>query len=185
MPEISSPMQQPIKAIIGLGNPGKQYYYNRHNIGFRILDALADYYHTPWHTQDTMQTATIHVNNRSIILIKPQTFMNASGAVIPFLSKQGITPATILVVHDELELPFAKLKFKYGGSAKGHNGLKSIIQYAGPNFNRLSCGIARPLHREDVPAYVLQNFTEDKAATEQMIQDGVALLVEVLEQQKS
>lgn len=165
-----------IKALIGLGNPGNQYHFTRHNIGFRVMDALAEKYGASWKTQKNMMFATITINNHTILLIKPQTFMNSSGLVIPFLAQQNIKPTNIVVVHDELELPFAKLKIKYTGSAKGHNGLKSIIQQAGYDFTRLACGIARPEAKEEVPSYVLQPFNEPAEAIQELINNAVILL---------
>jgi PTH1 family peptidyl-tRNA hydrolase len=158
-----------IKAIIGLGNPGSKYQYNRHNIGFRVLDMLADRYSGNWSTKDEAQQAEIRIGENRIILIKPQTFMNSSGRVIPGLQKKGITAEHILVVHDELELPFGTVKLKQGGSAKGHNGLKSIIASCGPDFWRLRCGIARPADRDNVPDYVLTNFSEPATQVEGMM----------------
>lgn len=149
-----------IKAIIGLGNPGAQFEDTRHNIGFRILDALAEKYGASWKQRDQMEIAEIVLNDQIILLIKPLTFMNNSGKVIHFLQKKGIKPEETLVVHDELEMPFGKLSFKMGGSARGHNGLKSIIAQWGDNFERLRFGIGRPEQRDQVSDYVLQNFSE-------------------------
>jgi PTH1 family peptidyl-tRNA hydrolase len=147
------------KVIIGLGNPGPTYYYQRHNIGFRIVDALADQYNGVWHTKGNAHIAQITINNYPITLIKPQTFMNASGECLSPIVKQGTKSEEIMVVHDELELPFGKLKLRITGSAKGHNGLKSIIKYCGQNFSRLGFGIDRPQRQEDVPDYVLSKFS--------------------------
>src|SRR5579872_2341140 len=102
-------MTNKIKAIIGLGNPGKQFHYTRHNIGFLVLDTLAESEHATWKEKENQEIAEIHVNGQKIILIKPQTFMNNSGKVIPSLLKQGIKAENILVVHDELEKPFGKI----------------------------------------------------------------------------
>lgn len=168
--------EQPIKAIVGLGNPGKQYSYTRHNIGFMIVDALAEHFGSSWHQKDSMEIADIRINENRVILVKPQTFMNSSGKVVPYLNKQGIKPESILVIHDELELPFGKLKYKNGGSAKGHNGLRSIIEHGGPDFPRLCVGIGRPAQKEMVGTYVLQNFSE----TEKDVQDMVARAVEMI-----
>ncbi len=151
-----------IKAIIGLGNPGPRYYKTRHSIGFRILDELAHRYALSWHDKENMEYTELFINNQKIWLIKPQTFMNTSGKVIPFLLKKGIKAENILVVHDELELPFSNLKFKVSGSHKGHNGLKSIIGVCGPDFMRLRFGIGRPERKEDVGTYVLQLFDESE-----------------------
>lgn len=169
-------LQAPILAIIGLGNPGRQYSHNRHNIGFRVVDALASSYNSTWRARENMEIAEIPIEGSKIILIKPQTFMNSSGKVIPYLTKQGIKPENILVVHDELELPFGQIKFKMGGSHKGHNGLKSIISVIGDAFPRLRFGIGRPSNRDDVPAYVLQNFSEKEPEVEALIEESVNLI---------
>jgi PTH1 family peptidyl-tRNA hydrolase len=149
-----------IKAIIGLGNPGPKFEHNRHNIGFLVLDALADKYNLSWQKKDIFELAELCIDDKTVLLIKPQTFMNTSGKVVPFLQKKGIKPENIIVVHDELELPFGKVKLKFAGSAKGHNGLRSIIDFIGKDFWRLSFGIGRPENREDVGNYVLSNFSE-------------------------
>jgi len=153
-------MTKKIKAIIGLGNPGSKYALNRHNIGFLIVDKLADSYHSTWSKSDNFESAKIQINDQSILLIKPQTFMNNSGQVASSLQKKGIQPEEVLVVHDELELPFGKIVTKFAGSAKGHNGLKSIMAHMSDQFWRLRFGIGRPANREDVPDYVLENFRE-------------------------
>lgn len=165
-----------IKACIGLGNPGHTYYNQRHSIGFRVLDALADQHGAQWRTKDRMEVAEILLNDHKVLLIKPQTFMNNSGAILPFLTKQGIKAENILVVHDELELPFGKLASKQGGSAKGHNGLKSIITACGENFYRLRFGIGRPAQREDVPDYVLQPFAEPADKVDQLIEQAATMI---------
>ena len=149
-----------IKVIIGLGNPGPKFSKTRHNIGFRVVDELAQKYGGSWRTQGNKEVAEIEINGKSILLIKPQTFMNNSGEVLAALSKQGIKAENILVVHDELELSFGEVKTKTGGSAKGHNGLKSISSYIGDAFHRIRVGIGRPLSREQVPDYVLEIFRE-------------------------
>jgi PTH1 family peptidyl-tRNA hydrolase len=147
------------KAIIGLGNPGRAYVRNRHNIGFRVLHALAATYGGVWHVRGNMEYAEISMGENTVLLIKPQTFMNDSGAVIPILFKKGIKADDILVVHDELEKPFGYIGIKVGGSAKGHNGLRSIMQHTGADFARLRFGIGRPEHKPDVGTYVLSNFS--------------------------
>jgi PTH1 family peptidyl-tRNA hydrolase len=168
-----------IRLIIGLGNPGHSYYYQRHSIGFRVLDALVAPCGASWRAKDKMEIAEVDFNGERVYLVKPQTYMNSSGDVLGYFKKQGILPAEILVVHDELELPFGKLAFKTGGSAKGHNGLKSIIAALGTDsFERLRFGIGRPPEREQVPAYVLQNFSEPPAEVERLITEAVQMLKE-------
>lgn len=170
-----------IKAIIGLGNPGPKYEHNRHNIGFKVLDELAQKYHASWRKRDNLELAEIMLGDKTVLLIKPQTFMNSSGAVVPFLTKQGIKPEQILVVHDELELPFGKTALKTGGSAKGHNGLKSIIAACGPEFHRLRFGIGRPEKQEDVPHYVLENFREPHDEMARLIDQAINILEDLFE----
>lgn len=169
-----------IKAIIGLGNPGQSYYQHRHSIGFRVLDALAERHALSWRARENMEVAELSLDDHKILLVKPQTYMNNSGAVIPWLKKQGIGVDDILVVHDEIELPFGKLMFKKGGSAKGHNGLKSIIAALGDQFERLRFGVDRPAEKEQVPNYVLSNFSEPSAEVAQLIEKAVGMLEERL-----
>lgn len=174
-------MDAKILAVIGLGNPGRQYEHNRHNIGFQIVDALADKYGSTWKSKEHMELAEITIKDHKVFLIKPQTFMNSSGKVVPFLTKQGVKPQNIVVVHDELELPFGQIKIKMGGSHKGHNGLKSIIAACGADFVRLRFGIGRPENREDVPNYVLQNFKESHQEMERLINEAVHMVEQLLE----
>jgi peptidyl-tRNA hydrolase, PTH1 family len=169
-----------IKAIIGLGNPGPQYYYTRHNIGFRIIDALADAHHASWQTKGSMEATSIVLDGKKILLIKPQTFMNNSGKVIPDLLKQGIKAENILVIHDELEQPFGRMIVRVGGSARGHNGLKSIIAACGDQFARLRFGISRPAVKEDVPDYVLEKFKESSDEIESLINQAVITIEQML-----
>ena len=169
----------PITVIIGLGNPGRQYYYTRHSIGFRVVDELARKHGGIWKNKKEMQIAEVLINGKRIRLIKPETFMNDSGKVIPFLQKQGIKPENILVVHDELEKPFSTLAFKIGGSHRGHNGLRSIIGVCGPDFARLRFGIGRPESRNEVGDYVLQNFAQDSEEVEQGIGQAVTMIEEL------
>lgn len=191
-----------VKAIIGLGNPGSKYSRNRHNIGFRVVDAIADKFDASWQERDDLQYCDIQIMssifsedtesrvNRGIevvskddeiqklILIKPQTFMNTSGSIIPFLLKKGIKPDEILVVHDELEKPFGKIIVKLGGSARGHNGLRSIIGVIGPEFWRLRFGIGRPERKEDVSNYVLSNFIpEEESQIDSLIDQAINQII--------
>lgn len=165
-----------IKAIIGLGNPGERFVHHRHNIGFQILDVLANQYGEEWHEKDKLEYAEMYIGDHRIMLIKPQTFMNASGEVISFLRKKGIEPENILVVHDELEKPFGKLAFKFGGSHRGHNGLRSIIGFCGQDFWRLRFGIGRPEDKAHVSNYVLSNFSESQDAVVQAIEQAIDMI---------
>jgi PTH1 family peptidyl-tRNA hydrolase len=162
-----------IKAIVGLGNPGPRFNKTRHNVGFAVVDAIADKNNATWSTKGQMEIATAFIHDKKILLIKPQTFMNSSGQIFPDLKKQGIQANEILVVHDELDIAFGLLKWRFGGSARGHNGLKSIINFIGADFLRFRFGIDRPINKEDVPDYVLQKFTEPAEDIEHFIQQAV------------
>ena len=173
--------KEEIKAIIGLGNPGPQFAETRHNIGFRIVDALAEKFGASWFEEKNAQLTNIVINDsKKILLCKPQTFMNDSGTVIPMLNKKGIKAENILVVHDELEKPFGNISIRVGGSARGHNGLRSLIEHCGPDFMRLRFGIGRPERKEMVSNYVLQNFTEPVHEIERLIQVAVAKIEELV-----
>jgi len=148
-----------IKAVIGLGNPGLRYERTRHNIGFRVVDELAARWGLSWQQRAADE---LHVAAGALLLIKPQTYMNASGDVLSFLTKKGIKPEQIVVVHDELEKKLGHVSMRFGGSARGHNGLRSLISRMGPEFWRLRVGIGRPEHKEDVSQYVLTPFTSQE-----------------------
>jgi PTH1 family peptidyl-tRNA hydrolase len=169
-----------IKACIGLGNPGAKFARTRHNIGFMVLDAFAAAHNASWQAKDDMLATTIEVNYHPVFLVKPQTFMNDSGRVLGWLQRKGIKPEEILVVHDELEKPFGTTSITFGGSARGHNGLRSIIEYIGKDFYRLRCGIGRPERKEDVGTWVLTNFSEPTEQLQAMIDDAIKLINERL-----
>ncbi len=152
-----------IRAIIGLGNPGSKYYKTRHSIGFRVVDALVEQHGGPWHETTKMTYVTLNdFASHPVYVIKPLTFMNTSGEVLPWLTKKGIKGDQIIVVHDELEKPFGSNLIKFGGSAKGHNGLRSIIGIIGMDFWRLRFGIGRPQGETLVGDFVLQPFNQQE-----------------------
>lgn len=169
-----------ITAVIGLGNPGPAYARTRHNVGFMVLDALADSYGASWREKERYEEASIMVGGKAILLIKPTTYMNSSGDIVPDLAKRGIKVDNVIVVHDELELPFGKIVIREAGSAKGHNGLKSFIARWGEQFKRLRVGIDRPAQREEVPNYVLAPFRESPAQVETMISDAARTIEQIL-----
>ncbi len=153
-----------MKIIIGLGNPGEKYQRTRHNLGFKVIDELASRLGiTSLKSKHRSFIGEGKIGDHKVIIAQPQTFMNNSGEVFSFLTKKGIKAEEILVIHDELEKPFNSITFRFGGSAKGHNGLRSIIEKIGQNFWRLRFGIGRPEQREMVGDYVLSPFTADEA----------------------
>ncbi len=171
-----------ITTIIGLGNPGPRFDFTHHNSGFMIVDALADKYGGQWQEKGDMALATIIMADKKILLVKPLTFMNVSGAIFPALQKKGIKNENILIAHDELEKPFGSISFRYGGSHRGHNGLRSIIQTIGPDFLRLRFGIGRPEDKAHVSDYVLARFTQSSQDVAQQIATAVKMIEEHVQQ---
>lgn len=145
------------KLIVGLGNPGTEYQMNRHNVGFMVVDHVQEEENFPeW----TSKFKGLYTKKDDVILLKPQTFMNLSGqSVQACMTFFKLTPDDLWVVHDDIELPLGEVQTKTGGSAKGHNGLRSIDQCLGQDYHRVRCGIGRPIHGE-VAAYVLSNFSK-------------------------
>lgn len=149
--------------IVGLGNPGRKYRGNRHNIGFMAVDALAAAYKIESSkVQNKAIVGNGRIQNQNIIIAKPQTYMNDSGdSVGPLARYYKVPPENVLVVYDELDLPFGTIRLREKGGAGGHNGMKSIINHLGQEFPRVRLGIGRPPGRMPVPAYVLQDFGKD------------------------
>jgi PTH1 family peptidyl-tRNA hydrolase len=152
-------MSEPIKLIVGLGNPGREYEATRHNAGFWWVDELARMHGANFKTDNKFHglVARATVHGHETHLLKPQTFMNVSGrAVVALALFYKILPDQILVVHDELDLPPGSAKLKLGGGHGGHNGLKDIIAHLGTKeFWRLRIGIGHPGERDQVVNYVL------------------------------
>lgn len=142
-------MTQAIELIVGLGNPGPKYDRTRHNVGFWFLDALARQYDTSFRLQTKLQgeLATGRSGGRQFYLAKPTTFMNLSGQCVAASAKYyRIAPESVLVVHDELDLPAGTIRLKQGGGHGGHNGLRDIAQHIGKDFLRLRIGVGDPEH---------------------------------------
>jgi peptidyl-tRNA hydrolase, PTH1 family len=152
--------------IACLGNPGKKYISNRHNIGFILGSYLAGVYHAGTEKKEFSSiTARFTINDSPNLLIFPQTFMNNSGkAISAALAFHKIEPEHLIVIHDEIELPFGDIRQKKGGGHKGHNGLRSIMEQIGTgDFYRIRFGVGRPDNPElSVADYVLSNFTGDE-----------------------
>lgn len=155
-----------MKLIVGLGNPGDYYKGTRHNVGFMTLTKLSKNIHASFDKKEgNARTAHGTINGTAVILARPQTFMNNSGeAVKALMQKYKLTKDDIIVIHDDMDLPTAKLRIRYGGSAGGHNGIKSIINKVGsPDFSRIKIGIGHPEHSgNEVIDYVLEDFTKEE-----------------------
>lgn len=168
-----------MKLVVGLGNPGNQYRAHRHNVGFMALDALhARHLGSEWREKYVGHFARAVVAGHDVGLLKPQTFMNLSGrAVVKAVQGLGLKPVDILVVHDELELPFGELRAKQGGGHGGHNGLRDLTATVGADFARLRVGIGRPAVGA-VDAYVLSAFAKDEAP---VVEATLARAVDLME----
>jgi peptidyl-tRNA hydrolase, PTH1 family len=153
-----------MRLIVGLGNPGPRYARNRHNIGFRAVEAVARRYGSPpFRSRFKGELAEVVIAGARRLLLKPETFMNASGeSVLGAMSFYKIPPGEIVVIHDELDLRPGKVRVKCGGGSAGHNGLRSIDQMIGADYWRVRLGIGHPGIKELVHPYVLQNFTPDE-----------------------
>ena len=150
--------------ITGLGNPGAQYEVTRHNVGFLVLDQLADKHGVRFAIDRLAEKAEFRFKGKTIHLIKPTTFMNLSGKAIAYwLHELKIEKENLLVVVDDIALPFGTLRLRTKGSAAGHNGLKNIeLILNGQNYSRLRFGVGDSFHKGQQVDYVLSNFTQSE-----------------------
>ena len=160
-----------MKLICGLGNPGREYERHRHNVGFRVVDELCRRAGTAL-SQEKFEARIGQgtLGRERVVFLQPQTFMNHSGfALVPTIRFYKIELPDVLVVHDELDLPFGRIQLKSGGGAGGHNGLRSIVEQLGEDgFARLRFGIGKPEGpnaKARVTGYVLSGFTPDEEAS--------------------
>src|SRR5262245_48981233 len=156
-----------MKLVVGLGNPGARYRSTRHNLGFMVVDALAE----RWRIgvggrRHEAELGTGSVGGARVVLAKPQTFMNASGESVSKLRRlYRLDPSHILAVYDDLDLPLGKVRLRGDGGAGGHNGVASLISVLGKGFPRLRIGIGRPPGGADPVGYVLESFEAPEIST--------------------
>jgi peptidyl-tRNA hydrolase, PTH1 family len=161
--------------VVGLGNPGREYASHRHNVGFMAVDALAHRVKADaFRDKFSGEWARAEIAGEPAILLKPMTYMNDSGqSVQPAMAFFKVTPAELVVLHDELDIPFGEVRLKVGGGHAGHNGLRSIMASAGAgDFGRIRLGIGRPPpeFRGEVASFVLSSFaSEERAALPDLI----------------
>ncbi|MHB1847284.1 MAG: aminoacyl-tRNA hydrolase [Deltaproteobacteria bacterium] len=150
--------------VVGLGNPGSRYQWNRHNVGFRVADRLAAQAGVSWSRRFDGELGQGDLGEVRVSVLKPETFMNLSGDSVAAAAKFfKLGPEDVVVVHDELDLPFGRLHVKRGGGHAGHNGLRSIAERLGSaDFVRVRVGVGRPPPGWDAAGYVLGDFTEDE-----------------------
>ncbi len=169
-----------MKLVVGLGNPGARYRHTRHNIGFMVIDTLAE----RWRIgvggrRHEAELGTGEAHGARVVLAKPQTFMNASGESIAKLRRlYRLDPADILAVYDDLDLPPGKVRLRGDGGAGGHNGVASLISVLGKGFPRLRIGIGRPPGGSDPVAFVLEPFETSESA---VIQDAIVRAADAVE----
>jgi PTH1 family peptidyl-tRNA hydrolase len=151
--------------LVGLGNPETKHSLNRHNVGFMTIDRIVQEYNLgPYKNKFQSQIITKKINNKPIILTKPQTFMNLSGqSVSNIINFYKLKTENIIVLHDDLDLNIGNIKTKIGGSSGGHNGLKSIDSHIGQNYRRLRIGIGHPGDKNLVNNYVLGDFSTQES----------------------
>jgi len=147
-----------MKLIVGLGNPGREYELNRHNVGFLAVDYLID-------TLDAKKISSKFkgdlYKSGNVFLLKPSTYMNLSGESVSLVKNfYKFENENIIVIHDDIDLKTGALRFKRGGSHGGHNGLKSVDRYIGSDYYRIRIGVGRPEKKEDVVNYVLSDFSD-------------------------
>lgn len=157
-----------MKWIVGLGNPGPEYQLTRHNIGFMAIDAIAQEFGGSFKQEHKALVAKVTINGEKVLLVKPQTYMNLSGeAARSLMDYYQLELPNLLVIHDEVDLPFAQMKLHKKKSAGGNNGIKSMHQHMGTDdYARLRLGVGRPSHPgQDVADFVLRPFGKDEMKT--------------------
>ena len=150
--------------LVGLGNPTPNSNNNRHNIGFKIIDAINQKFGlTKQKPKFKGLLTTGNISNKKVYAIKPLTFMNNSGICIRELIEYfKINSEDVFVFHDDLDIDFSKIKAKFGGSSAGHNGIESIDKFIGKEYSRVRVGIGKPEKKVEVSDFVLTNFTDDE-----------------------
>ena len=176
-------LHQPVKLIVGLGNPGPEHLLTRHNAGFWFVDALAEQNALRFRRESRFHAAVCRLTTSfaDCFLCKPASFMNQSGmAVQAIASFYKIVPEEMLVVHDEIDLPPGIIRLKRGGGHGGHNGLRDIIEALGNNsFNRLRIGVGHPGTSDQVVDHVLNRAT---ASEEELIMQGITSALDLIPQ---
>jgi PTH1 family peptidyl-tRNA hydrolase len=171
-----------VKLIAGLGNPGAEYQRTRHNAGFWFVDELARCSGASWRRESKLQCelARARIADADVWLMKPTTFMNRSGAAVQAVCAfYRVTPAEMLVVHDEIDLPPGAVRLKQGGGHGGHNGVRDVIACLGADFWRLRLGVGHPGEKEQVIDAVLSRAS---AAEQKLIDDALARGLAVMPQ---
>jgi PTH1 family peptidyl-tRNA hydrolase len=170
--------------VVGLGNPGENYARTRHNVGFMVADVLAARLGSKFktHKRSGAEIVTGRLAGHAVVLAKPRCYMNESGRQVwPLAKFYSVPPADIIVIHDELDIDFGRIRLKLGGGEGGHNGLRSIAAALGTkDFQRVRIGIGRPPGRKDPAAFVLETFSATERAEVPTICEQAADATELL-----
>ena len=168
--------------FVGLGNPGAKHAGNRHNIGFMVVEAIARRHNLgPWRRRFQGVAAEGLIGTQRVLLLLPGTYMNESGrAVAEAAHFYKLTPDAIVVFHDEIDLPPAKLRVKVGGGVAGHNGLRSITAHVGNDYRRVRIGVGHPGVKDIVHAHVLSDFAKNEREWVAALCDAIADNAELL-----
>lgn len=172
-----------MKLIVGLGNPGAEYARTRHNVGFMVLDALS----SDWKLEKKLKSeiSEIQVAGHKALLVKPQTYMNLSGEAVQAVAAfYKVDPSDIVIIYDDIDLAFGKLRVRHGGGSGGHNGLKSLIQRLHDEFIRFRIGVGNESLKNPIPTdkFVLSPFTKnEQAQLSALITEAINELTQYLE----
>lgn len=171
-----------MRLVVGLGNPGRKYAGNRHNIGFMAADALVRRHDFPaWRSRFRGQVSEGEIAGEPVLVLKPQTYMNESGrAVGEAVRFFKLAPESVIVVYDELDLALGRLRVKHDGGNGGHNGLRSIDAHIGRNYWRLRLGIGHPGDKAKVTGHVLSDFGRGERETVDRLLDSAAARFELI-----
>ena len=177
---------KPLILCIGLGNPGSEYVSTRHNLGFMAVEEIARIYgFSPFKRYQKALVSEGTIEGVKVVLLKPMTFMNRSGIPVQeYIGFFKIPLDHIIVIHDDIALSVGKIKIKQGGSAGGHNGLRSLDAHIGNNYWRLRLGVDHPGHREAVAGYLLKNFTKKEGEELEIVLQAVAKEASLLMRQE-
>lgn len=170
--------------VAGLGNPGPKYQGTRHNVGQRVLDHLAPTLRASWHDAGPALVARGRWRDETIHLVKPQGFMNVTGAPLAAaLRRLHADPDDLIVVYDDIDLPLGKVRVRMKGSSGGHNGMRSIIETLGTEqIRRVKIGVGRPERKEDVPDHVLDRFQpEELSVVEEVLALAATRVLELIQ----
>ena len=168
--------------FVGLGNPNPNSENNRHNVGFKIIDAINQKFKLSKQKPKFKGLLTTgNINSKKVYAIKPLTFMNNSGVCIRELIEYfKIDASDVIVFHDDLDIDFGKIKAKFGGSSAGHNGITSIDKFIGKEYSRIRIGIGKPITKSEIVDHVLNDFDEEEIKKLEKITDSITSSLPIL-----